>query len=138
MLRSFSISPGLSGDARKAFEGWFVIFLMVVMLGELYMRSSTPAAVALQFAAHNAVVQDAVGNVEYVRLNWIGNIHYDGEEGWASFKVHVKGARAHGTVDVTLQRQHGAWNVASGRITTSQGRIVEIADGGEKIVSTAP
>jgi len=133
MLRSISISP----DARKALEGWFVIFLMMIMLGELYMRQSTPAAIALQFAQHNPVVQDAVGNVEHARLNWMGNIHYDGEDGWASFKVHLKGARASGTMDVTLERQRGEWNVAGGRIVTNKGRVVEIGDSTEKTISLA-
>jgi hypothetical protein len=133
MLRSLRISP----DARKAFEGWFVIFVMMIMLGELYMRQSTPAAVALQFAEHNAVVQETVGNVEHAHLNWIGNIHYDGEDGWASFKVHLKGARANGTMDVTLQRQRGEWNVAGGRIVTNQGQVVELKDSTEKTVSLA-
>jgi len=133
MLRSISISA----DARKAFQGWLVIFLMMVMLGELYLRTSTPAEVALQFAQHNAVVQDTVGGVEHARLNWIGNIHYDGSDGWAAFKVHLKGARANGTMDITLQRQRGAWNVASGRIVTDQGRIVEIGESTDRAISLA-
>jgi cytochrome oxidase complex assembly protein 1 len=132
MLRSIRISP----EVRKAFEGWFVIFVMMLMLGELYLRSSTPAAVALQFAKHNAAVQNAVGNVEGARLNWIGNIHYDGEDGWASFKVHLNGARANGTMDVTLERQRGEWNVAGGRIVTNQGRVVEIGDAAQKTART--
>jgi hypothetical protein len=125
----------LSPDARKAFQGWFVIFVVMIMLGELYLRSSTPASLALQFAQHNPVVQDAVGGVKHARLNWIGNIHYDGEDGWASFKVHLRGARADGTVEVTLQREHGAWNVTSGRVMTNDGRIVEIEPTTEKTAS---
>ena len=125
MLRSIRLSP----EAKRAFQGWFVIFLMMLMLGELYMRSSTPAAVALQFAQHNAVVQDAIGNVEHARLNRIGNIHYDGSDGWASFKMHLKGDRANGTMDLTLQRQRGEWNVAAGRIVTDSGHVVDIGEG---------
>jgi hypothetical protein len=122
MLRAMSISP----QAKRAFQGWFVIFLMMIMLGEVYLRSSTPAAVALNFAEHNAAVQDAVGGVEQARLNWIGNIHYDGNDGWASFKMHVIGARTNGTMDVTLQRQRGEWNVAQGRLVTDSGTVVRI------------
>jgi hypothetical protein len=116
----------ISQEAKRAFQGWFVIFLMMTMLGEVYLRSSTPAAVALNFAEHNAVVQDAVGGVEQARLNWIGNIHYDGNHGWASFKMHVIGARTNGTMDVTLQRQRGEWNVAQGRLVTDSGKVVRI------------
>jgi len=132
MLRSIRISP----DARKAL-GCLVIFLMIIMLGELYMHSSTPAAVALQFARHNAAVHDVVGDVRHARLNWIGNIHYDGEEGWASFEVHLKGTRASGTMEVTLQRQRGRWNVVGGIITTNEGRIVDIGDSSNNTVSLA-
>jgi hypothetical protein len=131
LRRKMSRSIRLSAEAKRAFQGWFVIFLMMLMLGELYMRSSTPAAVALQFAQHNAVVQDAVGNVEHARLNWIGNIHYEGNDGWASFKLHLKGDRANGTMDLTLQRQRGEWNVAAGRIVTDTGHVVTIGEDSE-------
>src|ERR1700682_5487797 len=96
MLSAKRVSPEL----KHAFEGWIVIFLMVIMLGEVYLRSSTAAAVALNFAQHNAVVQSTVGRVEHARLNWIGNIHYDGSDGWASFKMHVTGGRTNGTMDI--------------------------------------
>ena len=124
MLPSIRLSP----EAKRAYQGWFVIFLMMLMLGELYMRGSTPAAVAIQFAQHNAAVQEAIGNVEHARLNWIGNIHYDGSDGWASFKMHLKGDRANGTMDLTLQRQRGEWNVAAGRMVTDNGHVVTIGE----------
>jgi hypothetical protein len=124
MLRAISISP----EAKRAFQGWFVIFLMMIMLGEAYLRSSAPAAVALNFAEHNAAVQTAVGGVAHARLNWIGHIHYEGNDGWASFEVHVIGARTSGTMDVTLQRQRGHWNVASARLVTDSGRVVEVTE----------
>jgi hypothetical protein len=117
---------GISREAKRAFEGWFVIFLMMIMLGEFYLRSSTPAAIALNFAEHNAAVQNAVGGVEHARLNWIGNIHYDGTDGWASFTVYVTGARTNGTMDVTLQRQRGRWNVSTGSLVTDSGAVVKI------------
>jgi len=101
---------------------------MMIVVGELYLRSSAPAALALNFAEHNAIVQDAVGGVEHARLNWIGNIHYDGNEGWASFKVDLTGARTNGTMDVTLERRRGKWNVASGQLVTDSGRVVTIAE----------
>jgi hypothetical protein len=124
MLRSIRLSP----EIKRAYQGWFVIFLMMMMLGELYMRSSTPAAVAMQFAQHNAAVQGAIGSVEHARLSWIGNIHYDGTDGWASFKMKLTGARANGTMDLTLQRQRGEWNVAAGRIVTDRGQVVTIGE----------
>jgi hypothetical protein len=124
MLRIRTLSPEL----KRAFEGWLVIFLMIIMLGELYLRSSTPAAVAMQFAEHNAVVQNAVGNVKHAYLNWIGHIHYEGNDGWASFEVNLKGDRDNGTMDVMLERQRGRWNVVSGRITTDSGRAITIGD----------
>jgi hypothetical protein len=124
MLRSISIPQ----EARRAFQGLLIIFLVMAVGGELYLRSSTPAAVALNFAEHNAIVQDAVGGVEHARLNWIGHIHYDGRDGWASFEVHLIGARTNGTVDVTLQRRRGQWNVAAGQLVTDSGRVVTIAD----------
>ena len=124
MLRIRTLSPEL----KRAFEGWLVIFLMIIMLGELYLRSSTPAAVAMQFAEHNAVVQSAVGNVKHAYLNWIGHIHYEGNAGWASFEVHLKGDRDNGTMDVMLERQRGRWNVVAGSITTDSGRAITIGD----------
>jgi hypothetical protein len=124
MLRAIRISQ----EARKAFQGWLVIFVLMIMLGEVYMRSSTPAAIALNFVQHNPVVQNAMGGVERTRLNWIGNIHYDGNEGWASFKMHVIGGHTNGTMDVTLQRERGQWNVISGTLVTDSGRIVTITE----------
>lgn len=124
MLRSISIPQ----EARRAFQGLLVIFIVMAVGGEFYLRSSTPAAVALNFAEHNAIVQDAVGGVEHARLNWIGHIHYDGADGWASFEVHLTGVRTNGTVDVTLQRRRGHWNVAAGQLVTDSGRVVTIAD----------
>jgi hypothetical protein len=120
--RAINASP----EVKRAFGGWVVIFLMMMMLGEVYLRSSTPAAIALDFVEHDAVVQKATGGVSYARLNWIGNIHYDGDEGWATFKMHVDGRRASGTMDVILERQRGAWNVASGRLVTDSGAVVSI------------
>jgi hypothetical protein len=128
MLRSIKLSP----DAKRAFEGWFVIFLMMIMLGELYMRSSTPAAVAMQFAQDSPTVQQVVGNVQHAHLNWIGNIHYNGNAGWASFKLHLTGDRANGTMDVIVQRQRGQWNVASGRIVTDSGQVVTIGEDSQR------
>ncbi len=134
MLRAISISP----DAKRAFEGWFVVFLMVIMLGEVYMRSSTPATVALDFAEHNPAVQEAVGGVEHAQLNWIGNIHYHGNEGWASFEVQVTGARTNGTIDVMLQRQRRRWNVMSAQLVTDSGRVVSITGERAESISLAP
>ena len=108
------------------------------MLGEVYLRSSTPAAVALDFAKHNPVVQNAVGGVEHARLNWIGNIHYEGNDGWASFKVHLSGARTNGTINLTLERQSGEWNVASGRLVTDSGRVIEITERANRTAQANP
>jgi hypothetical protein len=124
MLRAISISP----EAKRAFQGWFVIFLMMIMLGEVYMRSSTPAAVALNFAEHNAAVQNAVGGAAHAQLNWIGHIHYEGNEGWASFEMYVTGARTSGTMDITLQRQRGHWTVAGGQLVTDSGSVIKITE----------
>ena len=126
MLRAISRIVGVSPEVQRAFGGWVVIFLMMMMLGEIYLRSSTPAAVALNFAEHDAAVQQAMGGVKHARLNWIGNIHYDGDDGWATFKMHLTGARSRGTMDVLLQRQRGEWNVASGRLVTDSGEVVSI------------
>lgn len=134
MWRSIS----MSSEAKRAFQGWFVIFLMMIMLGEVYLRSSTPAAVALNFAEHNAVVQNAVGGVEHARLNWIGSIHYEGNDGWASFKMHLVGARTNGTIDLTLQRQSGEWNVASGRLVTDSGLVVKITEPATRTAQASP
>jgi len=128
----------MSSEAKRAFQGWFVIFLMMIMLGEVYLRSSTPAAVALNFAEHNAVVQNAVGGVEHARLNWIGSIHYEGNDGWASFKMHLVGARTNGTIDLTLQRQSGEWNVASGRLVTDSGLVVKITEPATRTAQASP
>jgi hypothetical protein len=42
--------------------------------------------------------------------------------------MHVMGARTNGTMDITLQRQRGEWNVASGRLVTDSGRVVKITE----------
>jgi hypothetical protein len=102
------------------------MLVMIATLGEVYLRGSAPAAVALSFARHDGTVQTAVGEVEHARLNWIGHIHYEGSDGWASFEVRVTGARTTGTLDVILQRQRGIWNVAGGHLVTDSGRALAI------------
>jgi len=67
------------------------------------------------------------GGIENARLGWIGNIHYAGNDGWASFAMHITGARTSRTMDITLQRQHGRWNVASGRLVTDSGHVIEVS-----------
>ena len=129
MLRAI----GIRVKALDAFPKLIVIFIAMAMLGEVYLRSSAPAAMALAFTEHNAAVQSAVGGVEDARLNWIGSIHYDGNDGWASLAMHVTGARTNGTIDVTLQRQHGEWKVSSGRLRTDSGRVIEIAESAKPV-----
>jgi hypothetical protein len=114
--------------APQAFEKLIVIFVVMIFLGELYLRTSTPAAVALTFTEHNADVQTAVGGIEEARLGWVGNIHYAGNDGWASFAMHITGARTNGTMDITLQRQHGQWNVESGRLVTDSGHVIKVSE----------
>jgi|SRR5208282_478582 hypothetical protein len=114
--------------ALQAFEKLTVIFVVMIFLGELYLRTSAPAAVALTFTQHNAAVQSAVGGVENARLGWIGNIHYAGNQGWASFAMHITGARTNATMAITLQREHGRWNVESGRLVTDSGHAIEVSE----------
>ncbi len=73
------------------------------------------------------MVQESVGGIEDARLGWIGNIHYAGTDGWASFNLHVIGARANGTVDITMQRQLGKWTVTDAELVTDSGQVVKIA-----------
>ena len=110
-----------------AFGSWMVVFLLTLALSELYLRNSTPAAVAMAFAEQNAAVQNTIGGVVDARLNWIGSIHYAGDASWATFRLQVSGALAHGAIDVTLQRLHGRWNVANGYLVTDSGQAVEIS-----------
>ena len=128
MVRAMSIWP----PASRAFGAWVAIFLMTILLGEVYLRNSTPAAVALNFTARSAAVQNAVGGAMHTRMNWIGHIHYEGDDGWASFAMQVTGPRATGTMDITLQRRRGRWNVAGGRLVTDAGQTVEIAEPADK------
>jgi Cytochrome oxidase complex assembly protein 1 len=124
MVRSISIPR----EALWAFGSWALIFLITIALGEVYLRSSTPAGVALAFTERNPVVQNAVGGAVHAQLNWIGSIHYEGDASWATFRMEVSGARANATMDVTLQQQGGRWNVANGRLVTDSGQIVHVAE----------
>ncbi len=122
MLRSISIPR----EALWAFGSWAIVLLITAALGEVYLRSSTPAAVALAFTERNAAVQGMVGGAVHAQLNWIGSIHYEGDASWATFRMEVSGARANATMDVTLQQQAGQWNVANGRLVTDSGQIVQV------------
>ena len=115
-----------SADLRRGLCGWSVIFVLTVLLGEFYVRSSTPAAIAMDFAEHDVSVQSAVGGVETAKLGLVGSIHYAGTEGWASFRMHVIGMRTNGILEVNLQRALGKWTVASARLTTDMGEVVKI------------
>ena len=121
-------SISIPREAIWAFGSWLVIFVMTIALGELYLRNSTPAAVAMAFAGQNAAVQNTMGGVVDARLNWIGSIHYDGDASWATFRLQLNGTLTNGTMDVTLQREHGQWNIATGHLVTDSGRTVEITE----------
>ncbi len=114
-------------EAIWALMSWAVVLLVMVALGEIYLRNSTPAAVALTFSEHNAAIENAVGGDVHAQLNWIGSIHYEGDASWASFSLQIAGARRHGTMDVTLQRQHDKWSVTNGRLVTDSGSVLEIS-----------
>ena len=116
----------ISADLRRGLCGWSVIFVLTVLLGEFYVRSSTPAAIAMNFAEHDVAVQSAVGGVEMAKLGLVGSIHYAGTEGWASFRMHVIGMRTNGILEINLQRALGKWNVANARLTTDTGEVVKI------------
>jgi hypothetical protein len=122
ILRSISIPR----EALWAFGSWAIVLLITAALGEVYLRSSTPAAVALAFTERNAAVQGMVGGAVHAQLNWIGSIHYEGDASWATFRMEVSGARANATMDLTLQRQAGQWNVANGRLIMDSGQIAQI------------
>lgn len=134
MLRAL----GIPREAIWALGSWVVIFLITIALcvtflitialGELYLRNSTPAAVAMAFAEQNPAVQNTIGGAVNARLNWIGSIHYDGDASWAIFRLQLSGVHNHGTMDVTLQRRHGQWNVAKGHLVTDSGQAIEVSD----------
>ncbi len=124
MLRRISIPR----EALWAFGSWAVVFLLTIALGELYLRNSTPAAVAMAFAEQNPAVQNTIGGAVDARLSWIGSIHYDGDASWATFRLQLSGALTNGTIDVALQHRHGQWNVANGRLVTISGQAVEISE----------
>lgn len=123
MLRAI----GITRELKLAFGTWLFIFFATGMLYGLYLRTSAPAAQAVEFAEHNLAVQNEVGDVVRVRLDWIGHIHYEGGAGWASFQVHVSGKRTDGRIEVMLNN-HGAgpWNVSGGRLVTDDGQVVEV------------
>ncbi len=123
MLRAISIPR----EGVWAFGSWVVVFLLTIALGELYLRNSIPAAVALAFAEQNAAVQNTIGGAVDARLNWIGSIHYDGDASWATFRLQLRGALTNGTMDVTLQRRRDQWNVAEGYLVTDSGQAVELS-----------
>ncbi len=119
---------GISREALWAFGSWMVIFLLTVALSELYLRNSTPAAVAMAFAKQNTAVQNTVGGAVDARLNWIGSIHYEGDASWATFRLQLSGALTNGTFDVTVHRRHGQWNVANGHLVTTSGQAAEVSE----------
>ena len=119
----------MSAELRRGLCGWSVIFVLTVLLGEFYVRSSTPAALALSFAEHDPIVQSAVGGVETAKLGLVGSIHYAGTGGWASFKMHIIGMRTNGTLEVSLERAMGKWSVAGARLITDAGKTVKIGGG---------
>jgi hypothetical protein len=115
-------------EAIWALLSWSAVLLLMAALGEIYLRNSTPAAVALTFSEHNAAIQSAVGGDVHAQLNWIGSIHYEGDQSWASFSLQIEGARRHGSMDVTLQRQHDKWTVTTGRLVTDSGSVVQVSE----------
>ena len=118
----------VSNKVHYRIGGWVAIFVLTLMAGEVYLRDSAPAAAALQFVRHNQTVSQEVGGLRSARLGWIGNIHYRGQEGWASFNMEVVGSRTNGTVSVMLQRETGAWTVVDARMVTDSGEVVRIKD----------
>src|ERR1022692_3167662 len=49
-----------SRELIRGLEGWAVVFMLTVLSSAMYVHRSAPAELALQFAEHDAAVQEAV------------------------------------------------------------------------------
>ena len=100
--------------------GWAAVLLITLVVGEIYLHESAPYRVARQFIEQNATVREEVGAVRSAS-GWEGTVHYSGTNGWASFRMNVRGRSGSGVVDITLRCQSGRWSVATARLYTDSG-----------------
>src|SRR5690349_20464332 len=90
--------------------GWTALFLVTVIVGETYLHRSIPYRVACEFIEQSTTVRHEVGTVRAASA-WEGTIHNWGSNGWASFRMKVKGTNADAVVEITLRCHADAWTV---------------------------
>lgn len=129
-----SCRGAMSKNLRYRLCGWTALLLVTLVVGELYLHRSAPYRVARQFIEHSATVRQEVGSVRSAS-GWEGTVHYSGANGWASFRMNVRGSHGDGVVDITLRCQGGAWSVSSAELYTDTGEAVSIT---QKSASSTP
>jgi hypothetical protein len=114
--------------------GWTALFVIIVAVGELYLHHSAPYRAARTFIESSATVRQEIGAVRSAS-GWEGTVHYSGSNGWASFRMNVRGSRADAVVDITMRCHGGSWSVDTGRLYVDSGPAVALTQQSEPTIS---
>ena len=79
----------------------------------MQIRQSESYRVGKEFLEKNTVLPRYCGEIDQVTWPWIngGSLHVIGDEGTASFRFNIHGAKASGNVQVRLRMVGRAWGV---------------------------
>ena len=88
---------------------------------------SEPYFVALKFIDSNKTVFEEVGTLKSRRLAFFGySVRYNGPQGYAEYRVIVKGDQDEGEVYLELEKTTGVWKVVSANLKLDNKRTVNL------------
>ena len=104
-----------------------VVGSMVGVVVPQLMIGGTSYKIAESFVRSNPVIEDELGRVRGVDLQFTGNsVSYAGPEGSARFAFDVRGTRANGIVLVAMRKHVGLWRISRADLREADGRIIAL------------
>ena len=98
-----------------------LILIASPVVGYFLAKGSEPFQYSKQAIERSALVKDALGKVKEVNLAPFGySVKYSGPQGWAEFETEVIGDKGHGTLQIKLEKNLGAWKIIGARLNGNQ------------------
>jgi hypothetical protein len=114
-----------------------VVFIILVVLGvgvvvaavfgfSHFVKSSESYKAAMSALEHSKTAKDSIGTVVDTGFLPSGSWSESGNSGTATYSISVKGSKANGTYNSTLEKRNGRWVVTSGRVQLDSGQSVDL------------
>lgn len=98
-----------------------LVLIVSPIVGYFLARASEPFEYSKKVIGTSTVVKDALGEVKEVKLAPFGySVKYSGPQGWAEFETEIIGEKGHGTLQIKLEKNLGAWQVVGARLNGRQ------------------